>query len=280
MYYLDENNSLQESIDVPVYRVFGGDVPLEGSYVSDQPASDPINARWYNALSQHDFLDSDGNPIRNMASQMASGHISLDDEGHIIDQNTFKATDNVLEFTEVQPTSDLPGGGTEYQLQGDFNDLVVVDSVEDLRHEPTDGWLDYVEAEKQVLNGTYNPDDLDDPDDPYGGGSDDGSGGAIEGVAESVDAAALNDLIDDEEHDLQAIDVEESWEELIDEQPDDGMDTETAALDDLIEDTEYEIQAEDVEDSWLSDTDDSWNDDSDDSWDSSDDSSSDDDSEY
>ena len=233
MYYLDDELSLHEATEVPVYRVFGGDVQQEGGFVTDTNPGNPIQARGELALSQHDFTGPDGTPMRNMASQVASCSMHVDDEGHIINLNTGEVTDDTLAFTTVEPTSDLPGGGMEYHLQGDFNDLVQVNSVDDLRHTPTQGWLDYLEAEDRIINGD----------------SDSSSPDAWEESYDS-DTAAIDDLIDDEESILQGEDVQSQWEDYIGESVDDGMDTETAAIDGLIDEEEYNLQAEDVQSQW------------------------------
>ncbi len=233
MYYLDDELSLRESVDIPVYRVFGGDSELEGSYVTNINPANPISARCELSLSQHDFLDMDGKPVRNTASEVASGHISVDDEGHIINNTICEATSDILEFTEVQPTSDMPGGGMEYHLQGNFNDLVQVDSVDDLRHKPTQGWLDYLEAEDKILYGN------------------DGNTDPETGVNDiDPNHADINGLIDEEEYHLQSDDTHNYWESYIGESVEDSDDIDTVSLDDLIDEEEYHLQSDDTHNYW------------------------------
>ena len=236
MYYLDDDLSLQEAVEKPVYRVFGGDSSLEGGYLTDSHPQNPIQARSDLALSQHDFIGDDGDPIRNTASQVASCTMYTDDGGHIINLATGEVTDEILDFTEVEPTSDLPGGGLEHHLQGDFEDMVQVDTIEDLRHTPTEGWQNYLQAEDYVLNGCESS-DTDEWDETV--------------IPETAD---IDTLLDEEIYNIAAEDVQQPWENYIGEYAEeDGVDTETDSIDALIDDEEYNIQAEDVQKSWEND---------------------------
>lgn len=239
MYYLDEELSLHEANEHTVFRVFGGDSTLEGGYVTPDRPVNPIQAREDLALSQHDWTDKEGNPIRNMASEVAECTIYTDDEGRIIDTMTGQQTDYSLEFSVVDPTSDQSGGGMEYHLEGDFDHMVEVNSVETLQHQSTDGWQQYLEAEA----------------------------GTTSDECVEVNTLSVDELIADEEHSLQATDVDcimdDQWgtsddvgnegRDKNDEWwtgDDDINDTtyESESVDALIEDTLYENQAEDVKD--------------------------------
>lgn len=248
-YYLDDDLNICEANENRVYRVFGGDSGLDGGYVTPDCPDNPIQARGDLALSQHDFLDDDGEPIRNMASSFGEGTIYTTDDGRIIDPLTNEVTDNFLGFTEVAPTSDLPGGGLEYELQDDFNHVVEIDNVTELRHEPTDGWLAYVEAESEAMESDMDQ-QVDSPDDWWT---------ADDHVDESLD-----ELIDDEEYDIQKDDVESSffdeqdWDSDDDSPERDRSDEdwwfadshEEESVDQLIEDEEFDIQEQDVEQSF------------------------------
>lgn len=78
MYYLDEEMSLQVAYETNIYRVFGGDVELKGSYVTDALPENPIQARSDLALSQYDF------DVRNLACGLAEATIYTNDNGKIL----------------------------------------------------------------------------------------------------------------------------------------------------------------------------------------------------
>ena len=78
MYYLDEEMSLQVAYETNIYRVFGGDVELKGSYVTDALPENPIQARSDLALSQYDF------DVRNLACGLAEATIYTNDNGKIV----------------------------------------------------------------------------------------------------------------------------------------------------------------------------------------------------
>ena len=246
MYYLDENLNLSEANENKVYRVFGGDSDLEGGFVTPNEPQNPIEAREELGLSQHDFCCDDGSPIRNMASHIAEGTIYTDDDGRIINLDG-EVTDNVLDFTEVQPTTDMDGGGLEYHLQDDFNDVVQVDNISELQHEPTEGWLNYVDIESEVINDTeQQPEDsLDDEDNP-------------DWWVEDHSEEAIDDLIGEEEYNIQSSDVEDEYFDAVDIPDDDPVreradedwwckgSYEEESIDQLIDDEEFESQIEDV----------------------------------
>jgi hypothetical protein len=256
MYYLDNNMSLCEANETTVYRVYGGNSSLEGGYVTCEQPQNPIQARSDYALSQHDFLDDEGMPMRNMASQVATGRIFTDDDNHIINPTNGEVTDSVLEFQTVEPTSDQPGGGLEYALEDNFSDVVQVESVRDLRHQPTNGWMNYLSAEEEILSNIE--------------GADSDNASDVSSEEDTTDNQMIDALLDDEGYDIQQEDTNSLYDEVQWTDSDDegrsersldeelyGSTTDHAdeSLDDLIDDELYDIQAEDVADSW-SDSDD------------------------
>lgn len=256
MNYFDSDMNLREANETTVYRVFGGDSSLEGGFITCEAPANPIQARSDLALSQHDFTDDEGNLVRNLASEVASGTVFTDDNGYIINPQTGEVTDNQLDFQPAEPVSDLPGGGLEYQLEDDFENVVQVDCVDELRHEPTDGWTDYLAAEEEVLSNVSDSD------------SDNGTDEWVESDS-TTESQAIGDLIDDEVYDIQKEDTETVYEDVEWTDPDDegrderciddewynDSDHSEEGIDALIEDEIYEVQAEDVEESWAEEND-------------------------
>ena len=256
MNYFDSDMNLREANETTVYRVFGGDSGLEGGFITCEEPANPIQARCDLALSQHDFTDDEGNPVRNLASEVATGTVFTDDEGYIINPQTGDVTDNVLDFQPAEPVSDLPGGGLEYQLEDDFENVVQVDSVDELRHESTEGWTDYLAAEEEVISNLSDS------------GADDGADEWMESDS-TTDSQAFDDLIDDEVYDIQKGDTDSIYEDVDWTDPDDegrdersidnecynDTDHSEEGIDALIEDEIYEAQAEDVEESWADEND-------------------------
>ena len=157
---------------------------------------------------------------------------------------TGQVTNNTLQFSDVEPSSDMPGGGLEYHLEDDFSNVVQVDRVDELRHQPTKGWTNYVDIESEILLNTE-------------------SGEGVE-TEISTDSQSIDRLLDDEEFGIQSSDTNDAvygdagWAD-----PDDGRDDRSLddewyidsghteeSLDALIDDEIYEAQASDVEDSW------------------------------
>ncbi len=250
MYYLDDDLSLQEAHENQVFRYYGGDSDLEGGYVTPENYANPICAREQLGLSQHDWTDEEGSPIRNLASNVAEGTIYTDDDGHIINLNG-EVTDHVLDFTTVEPTSDMPGGGLEYHLEDNFYDVVDVESTETLRHQPTEGWSEYVEDEAAVINAAdTTPDDSNSDTDEF------------------VDTISTDNLIDEEEYFIQRDDadgdfyVDEDWdddegreERSLDDDWWVGDTYDDDSVDDLIDDEIYEVQSDDVDESYYTEED-------------------------
>jgi hypothetical protein len=248
MYYLDNDLSLNEANETTVYRVFGGESSLEGGYVTPELPQNPIQARCDLALSQCDF-DS-----RNLASHVATGTIYTDDAGEIINLETLRPTEDALEFTMVEPTSDMPGGGLEYHLESPFEDIVEVDHIDELRHQPTEGWSSYVEAEEKMLA------DLSEPDTDWG--QDASNNDNLD--ADSTSPSSVETLIEDELYDIQKSDTDSLYDDVDwtanddDGREDRGLDDEwyndsdhvEDALDDLIDDEIYEAEATDADESW------------------------------
>ncbi len=140
------------AVENTVYRVFGGDVEMEGGYVTDYlpENANPIQMREDLALSQDGFYDDDGDLVRNLACEVAEGTIYTTDEYEIIDLHG-EPTGEYLIWETVKPVEELKGGANEFKLPGDFNDIVEINSVEELRHESTPGWDAYIEAETEVM---------------------------------------------------------------------------------------------------------------------------------
>ena len=229
MYYLEEEMSLQVAHETHIYRVFGGDVELKGSYVTDALPENPIQARSDLALSQYDF------DVRNLACGFAEATIYTNDNGKILTLEG-EQTEHELKFTEVAPVSDLPGGGQEYHLQDDWEKIIQVNSVEILKHESTTGWKQYVENEKNMEQFSDN--------------------GIEQFDEESLTVATLlvDDMIDEEIYTLQKEDVDGQYIETFI-GSDDGRDDRWTgdedvlektyveeSLDQLLDDELYEIQ--------------------------------------
>ena len=246
MYFLDKDMNYKEANATTVYRVFGGDSSLEGGYVTCEAPVNPIQARCDLALSQHDFVDDEGIPVRNLASKAATGTVFTDDEDRIINPLTGQVTDNTLQFSDVEPSSDMPGGGLEYHLEDDFYNVVQVDSVDELRHQPTEGWTNYVDIESEVLLNTESDEVVE--------------------TEISTDSQAIDSLLDDEEFEIQSSDTnvavygDAGWSDPDDDGRDDrSLDDEwyidsghtEESLDALIDDEIYDAQASDVEKSWM-----------------------------
>lgn len=151
MYYIKDGIEYP-AIENKVYRVYGGDVAMEGGYVTDYlpENANPIQMREDLALSQDSFYNEEGELVRNLACEVAEGRIYTTDEFEIIDLNG-EPTGEHLVWETVEPVGELEGGANEFKLPGDFNDIVEVDSIEELRHESTPGWDAYIEAESDVL---------------------------------------------------------------------------------------------------------------------------------
>ena len=126
MYYLDPEDglSLKESESKTVYRYFGGDSQKAGAYITDSLYETPKEAKSALALSDIDW------DAVNSADHLVVGQVELTPDNHrIIDLEEMIPTDDVLEFSTVQPSSDYPGGGNEYKITQDF------DTVVDVTHE-------------------------------------------------------------------------------------------------------------------------------------------------
>ena len=152
MNYIKENTEY-EAKEHTVYRVFGGDVDMEGGYVTDciSDNANPIQVREDLALSQTSFYNDEGELVRNLASEVAVCTIYSTDDNEILDL-AGNPTGEYLEWTEVEPVGDLSGGANEFKLPYDFDTIVEVESVESLTHHSTPGWDAYIEAEEQVLD--------------------------------------------------------------------------------------------------------------------------------
>lgn len=123
MYYLDPDDglSLKESESKTVYRYYGGDSQKCGAYVTDTLYDTPEEAKSSLALSDVDW-DS-----VNLADHLAVGQVEVTPEDNrIIDLEEMTPTGDVLTFSTVQPSSDYPGGGSEYKINQDFDSVVNV----------------------------------------------------------------------------------------------------------------------------------------------------------
>lgn len=139
MNYFKEGAEYQ-AVENKVARVFGGNVELEGGYLTDEISenANPIQVRDELALSQTEFYGDGGELKRNMASDVVRGTIYTTPDNEIIDLN-----------------GELTGeyrGGNEFVLPVPFDTVVEIDSVDPLRHHSTPGWEAYVEAEKDILD--------------------------------------------------------------------------------------------------------------------------------
>lgn len=139
MNYFKEGAEYQ-AVENKVARVFGGNVELEGGYLTDEISenANPIQVRDELALSQTEFYGEDGELKRNMASDVVRGTIYTTPDNEIIDLN-----------------GELTGeyrGGNEFVLPVPFDTVVEIDSVDPLRHHSTPGWEAYAEAEKDILD--------------------------------------------------------------------------------------------------------------------------------
>ena len=78
-----------DAVENTVYRVYGGNVTLEGGYVTDSipEYANPIQLRDDLALSQTEFKNLDGNTVRNLASEVAECIIYTTEEGEILDKD-------------------------------------------------------------------------------------------------------------------------------------------------------------------------------------------------
>ena len=152
MNYFKEGTEYQ-AVENKVARVFGGNVELEGGYVTDEISenANPIQVRDELALSQTEFYGDDGELKRNMASDVVRGTIYTTPDNEIIDLNG-GLTGEYLEWSTVEPQGELEGGGNEFVLPVPFDTVVEIDSVDPLIHHSTPGWEAYVEAEKDILD--------------------------------------------------------------------------------------------------------------------------------
>ena len=141
-----------DAVENTVYRVYGGDVELEGGYVTDclPDNANPIQMREDLALSQDSFYDDDGELVRNLASEVAICTIYTTEDNEIINLDG-EPTGEYLEWGVVEPVGELEGGGNEFKLPDDFNSIVEVESIEPLQHHSTPGWDAYVEAEAEIM---------------------------------------------------------------------------------------------------------------------------------
>lgn len=121
MYYIDENNDIQESIPNKVYRYFGGDSNLVGRYVSDDTLYDsPEEAKSHLSLSNVDW-----NAV-NTAIKVAECQIDTTRDGNIVNLDDMTPSNEQLKWNTVVPVSDYPGGGMEYALENDWDSVVQV----------------------------------------------------------------------------------------------------------------------------------------------------------
>lgn len=241
MYYLDENMSLEQAQETKVFRVFGGEVELEGGYVTDTPPDNPIQARADLALSQHYF------DARNLACEVVEGTIYTDDAGQILTLDG-EYTGHALEFTEVEPTPDQPGGGQEYHLEDNWSTVVQVDTVRELNHHSTVGWEHYTQAEQSIMELDNNS-----------------SMTYWEDIQQEepvcIEALSVDDVLDDEIYALQKEDAEGAFVEMVGVESDGGrearwpgdedlpeVDTAEESLNQLIDDELYDLQTSD--DGW------------------------------
>lgn len=141
-----------DAVENTVYRVYGGDVELEGGYVTDclPDNANPIQMREDLALSQDSFYNEDGDLVRNLASEVATCTIYTTEDNEIINLDG-ELTGEHLEWRTVESVGELEGGGNEFKLPDDFDNIVEVESTDPLQHHSTPGWEAYIEAEAEVL---------------------------------------------------------------------------------------------------------------------------------
>lgn len=154
-----------DAVENTVYRVYGGNVTLEGGYVTDSipEYANPIQLRDDLALSQTEFKNLDGNTVRNLASEVAECIIYTTEEGEILDKDG-EPTGHHLEWSTIGAEGEWQGGGNEYKLADRFEDVVEVQSIESVRHESTPGWESYIDAEQKVME-SLEPEDCVEPED-------------------------------------------------------------------------------------------------------------------
>ena len=164
MKYFKEYNEY-DAVENTVYRVYGGNVTLEGGYVTDSipEYANPIQLRDDLALSQTEFKDLDGNHKRNMASDVAECVIYTTEEGEILDKDG-EPTGHRLEWSRIKEEGKWHGGGNQYELLDQFEDIVEVQSIKSVKHESTPGWESYIDAEKEVME-NLEPEDITEPED-------------------------------------------------------------------------------------------------------------------
>lgn len=210
MYYLDSNNDLCEAQSHKVYRYFGGCSEMQGGYVTDNMYDCPDAAKSALALSDVDWENT------NSAEKMAVCEIYTTPESEIISMEDVCATGNYLEFSDVQPSSDYPGGGTEYKLDGPFEDLVNVVDVKNF-----DGNLGWYSIDDNYMDKDMN---------------------------------RIDEMISDELYYAQKNDAEEEFYDIVDEDgqnmEDDGfvdiVSSDEQGIDDLLSDELYYTQKTDV----------------------------------
>lgn len=238
MYYFDPDTQLvEESASNPVYRYHTHWDQIEGGYVTPDYYQDPVTAKENLGLSDVDFDQV------NSAQYCAVGSIETTPDGRIIDLDSCVPTDNALSYRTVDSTSDMPGGGLELELKplGDFNSLVTVD--DDLK---------FHEDDYYSINNPYNPendmiDDLigqelydvqkSDVEDEYSsliGIEDDvydvnGDDSQWQWNLSDTDVQGIDMELDDDLYALQAADVQNDYDELLDVADDDGRDCRSMA---------------------------------------------------
>lgn len=159
MKYFKEDNEY-EAIENTVFRVYGGDVEVEGGYITDSipEYANPIQLRNDLGLSQTEFKDEDGSTVRNLASEVAECVIYTTEEGEILNKDG-ELTGHNLEWSVIEPEGEWQGGGNQYKLEDRFEDIVEVESIESVRHESTPGWDSYIEAENNVMESVESEDE-------------------------------------------------------------------------------------------------------------------------
>ena len=212
MYYLDSNNDLCEAQSHEIFRYFGRDSEMQGAYVTDTMYDCPEAAKSALALSDVDWENT------NSAEKMAVGEIYTTPDNEIVSMEDVCATGNYLEFSDVLPSSDYPGGGMEYKLDGPFEDFVNVVDVK--KYDENLGWYsindNYMDKDmngidEMISDELYYAQKMDAEEEFYDIIGEDGQSMEDDGFVDivSCDEQGIDDLLSDELYYTQKADVVE-----------------------------------------------------------------------
>ena len=151
----DPGKSEPAVVKKTAWRVSGGTSDVEGGYITNEEPKNPIQARADLGLNQH-FIGEDGKIKRNLANTLSKLEYTETPDGELltVDGNP---TGHKVEFSTVAPPPDQeqagyqPGGGQEYKLQDPFNDVMKVENTQPLINHPTEGWSNFIQTEKEVI---------------------------------------------------------------------------------------------------------------------------------